>query len=60
MSTTHVTTSTTADSARTSAGRIRGRTIRRFVIAWSITPLAAGLVAFLIMLAIRPGNTPKD
>lgn len=45
LSTTQVSTSAIAGASGTRAGRINRRTIRDFVIAWTITPIAAGLVA---------------
>ena len=45
LSTTQVSTSAIAGASGTHAGRINRRTIRDFVIGWTVTPIAAGLVA---------------
>lgn len=51
MSTTHVSTGAIAGIAGTSAGRLNRRTVRDLVLAWTLTPLAAGLFAAASYLA---------
>ncbi len=53
MSTTHVSTGAITGSAGISLGRISGRTLRDFAIAWTVTPLFAAAVAALVYLAAR-------
>lgn len=45
MSTTHVSTGAIAGVAGIRIGRLNGRTLRDFGLAWTVTPLAAGLLA---------------
>jgi PiT family inorganic phosphate transporter len=45
MSTTHVATGTIAGMAGRSLGRLNGRTLRDFAVAWTLTPLSAGLIS---------------
>lgn len=47
MSTTHVSTGAIAGSAGGQLRRISGRTLRDFVIAWTLTPAVAGLIGAL-------------
>jgi PiT family inorganic phosphate transporter len=53
MSTTHVSVGAIAGSAGVDAGRISGRTVRDFAIAWLVTPPFAAAVAALAYLALR-------
>ena len=45
MSTTHVSTGAIAGIAGADAGRLNRRTVRDLVLAWTLTPLVAGLIA---------------
>jgi PiT family inorganic phosphate transporter len=45
MSTTHVSTGAIAGVAGTDAGRLNRRTVRDLLLAWTLTPVAAGLIA---------------
>ena len=45
MSTTHVSTGAIAGTAGLSLSRLNGKTLRDFAIAWTLTPVTAGLVA---------------
>jgi inorganic phosphate transporter, PiT family len=45
MSTTHVSTGAIAGIARTDAGRLNRRTVRDLILAWTVTPMVAGLIA---------------
>ena len=51
MSTTHVSTGAIAGVAGTDAGRLNHRTVRDLLFAWTLTPLAAGLIAAASYLA---------
>ena len=51
MSTTHVSTGAIAGIAGASAGRLNRRTVRDLVLAWTLTPLVAGLIAAASYLA---------
>lgn len=53
MSTTHVSTGAIAGIARSDAGRLNGRSLRDFVLAWTVTPALAGGVAALAYLLLR-------
>lgn len=48
MSTTHVATGAIMGLARKDISRLNRRTLRDFVIAWTLTPLAAGLVSTVV------------
>jgi phosphate/sulfate permease len=45
MSTTHVSTGAITGAAGTKSSRLNPRTLRDFLLAWTLTPAAAGLVA---------------
>jgi PiT family inorganic phosphate transporter len=45
MSTTHVSTGAIAGIAGADPERINRRTVRDLVLAWTVTPLVAGLIA---------------
>lgn len=45
LSTTHVSTGAIAGSAGTDASRLNRRNLRDFLLAWTVTPVVAGLVA---------------
>lgn len=53
MSTTHVSTGAIAGSAGREVARLNAKTLRDFAIAWTITPVAAGLVAAGVYLLTR-------
>ena len=53
MSTTHVSTGAIAGSAGLNRARLNGRTLRDFAIAWTLTPLTAGLIAAGMFLLVR-------
>lgn len=48
MSTTHVSTSAIVGSAGLQFNRISGRTVRDFVIAWTVTPFVAATIAAVV------------
>jgi len=48
MSTTHVATGAIAGLARGNIARLNRRTLRDFSLAWTVTPLSAGLVSALV------------
>jgi PiT family inorganic phosphate transporter len=48
MSTTHVATGAIAGLARGDIARLNRRTLRDFSVAWTVTPLSAGLVSALV------------
>lgn len=52
MSTTHVSTGAIVGSAGGQLSRVSGRTLRDFAIAWTVTPLVAGLVAALTYVIV--------
>ena len=52
MSTTHVSTGAIAGIAGTNVARLGGKTLRDFLIAWTLTPVVAGLAAALCFLII--------
>ncbi|MFN2513847.1 MAG: inorganic phosphate transporter [Pyrinomonadaceae bacterium] len=45
MSTTHVSTGAIAGIAGRQTGRLNARTVRELLTAWTITPLAAGIIS---------------
>ena len=49
LSTTQVSASAIAGASGTHPGRINRRTIRDFVLAWTVTPLVAGLIAAAVL-----------
>lgn len=53
MSTTHVSTGAIAGAAGLNCARLNGRTLRDFAIAWTLTPLAAGIIAAGVVLLPR-------
>ncbi len=53
MSTTHVSTGAVAGAAGRQVGTLNVRTLRDFVIAWTLTPVFAGLVAAGVYLLAR-------
>jgi len=53
MSTTHVSAGAIAGLAGSRVQRLNARTLRNFAMAWTVTPAVAGLVAYLVFLAIR-------
>jgi inorganic phosphate transporter, PiT family len=53
MSTTHVSTGAIVGSAGGQLRRISGRTLRDFLIAWTVTPAFAGLVGALAFVLFR-------
>ncbi|MGI8916459.1 MAG: inorganic phosphate transporter [Chloroflexota bacterium] len=53
MSTTHVSTGAIAGVAGLNRTRLNGRTLRDFAIAWTLTPLTAGLIAAGTFLLVR-------
>jgi PiT family inorganic phosphate transporter len=53
MSTTHVSAGAIAGVSGTQFRRLNGRTLRDFLIAWSLTPLVAGLIAAAVLAAAR-------
>jgi len=53
MSTTHVSTGAIAGIARTDVKRLEGDTLRVFILAWTVTPAMAAMVAALAYLLLR-------
>lgn len=53
MSTTHVATGAISGTAGTDVGRLNRRTLRDFVLAWTVTPFVAGLVALAVYAVAR-------
>lgn len=53
MSTTHVSTGAIVGSAGGQLSRISGRTLRDFIIAWTVTPVFAGVVGALTFIIFR-------
>lgn len=53
MSTTHVSTGAIAGIAGSETGRLNRRTLRDLVLAWTVTPIVAGLISALVFLAAR-------
>ncbi len=53
MSTTHVSTGAITGTAGLNLSRIKGKTVRDFVIAWVVTPPVAGAVAVIVFLILR-------
>lgn len=53
MSTTHVSTGAIAGIAGGETGRLNRRTLRDLLLAWTVTPIVAGLIAALVFLAAR-------
>ncbi len=53
MSTTHVSTGAIVGSAGGQLSRISGRTLRDFLIAWTLTPAVAGVIGAIIFAAAR-------
>jgi inorganic phosphate transporter, PiT family len=53
MSTTHVSTGAIVGSAGGQLNRISGKTLRDFVIAWTVTPLFTAAVAALVYFVVR-------
>lgn len=53
MSTTHVSTGAIAGAAGLNRSRLNGRTLRDFAIAWTLTPVTAGLIAATVFLLLR-------
>ncbi len=53
MSTTHVSTGAIAGSAGRDVARLNAKALRDFAIAWTVTPVAAGLVAAGVYLLAR-------
>lgn len=53
MSTTHVSTGAISGIAGRDVGRLNRRTLRDFLIAWTVTPLVAGGVALVVFAATR-------
>lgn len=53
MSLTHVSTGSIAGTAGAYVSRLNGRTLRDFALAWTVTPLAAGVVAAAIFQVAR-------
>jgi len=53
MSTTHVSTGAIAGVAGRQVRRLDTATLRDFVMAWTVTPAVAGLVAFAVLAATR-------
>jgi len=53
MSTTHVSTGAIAGIAGTNVGRLNGDTLRVFVLAWTVTPATAAVIAGLAFLILR-------
>lgn len=52
MSTTHVATGAIAGIAGGDAGRLNRRTTRDLILAWTLTPIVAGLIAGASYLAV--------
>jgi PiT family inorganic phosphate transporter len=53
MSTTHVSTGAIVGAAGLNRSRLNSRTLRDFAIAWTLTPLTAGLIAAALFLLLR-------
>jgi PiT family inorganic phosphate transporter len=53
MSTTHVSTGAIAGTARSDVGRLNGRSLRDFALAWTVTPAVAGGLAVTAYLLLR-------
>ncbi len=53
MSTTHVSTGSIAGTAGRQFDRLNRKVLRDFVIAWTITPIFAALVAALVYVIVR-------
>ncbi|SCL15048.1 inorganic phosphate transporter, PiT family [Micromonospora nigra] len=53
MSTTHVSTGAIVGAAGGQLHRVSGRTVRDFVIAWTVTPFCTAIVAALAMTVVR-------
>ncbi len=53
MSTTHVSAGAIAGAAGLNRSRLNGHTLRDFAIAWTLTPLTAGLIAAGVFLLLR-------
>jgi PiT family inorganic phosphate transporter len=53
MSTTHVSTGAIAGTAGTRLGRLHARTLRDVALAWTVTPLVAGLGAAVVYLLVK-------
>ncbi|MDQ0381430.1 inorganic phosphate transporter [Amycolatopsis thermophila] len=53
MSTTHVSTGAIAGASGTEPARLNTRTLRDFVVAWTVTPFVAALVAAGVYLLLR-------
>lgn len=53
MSITHVATGAISGTAGTDVGRLNRRTLRDFLLAWTVTPLVAGLVALAVYTVTR-------
>lgn len=53
MSTTHVSSGAIAGIVRTNRSRLKGKTLRDFIIAWILTPPTTGLLAGLSYLVIN-------
>ena len=52
MSTTHVSTGAIAGIAGTDPKRLNRRTVRNLILAWTVTPLVAGLIAGVIYTVV--------
>jgi len=52
MSTTHVSTGAVAGIAGTDPKRLNRRTVRNLILAWTVTPLVAGLIAGVIYTVV--------
>jgi inorganic phosphate transporter, PiT family len=53
MSTTHVSTGAIAGAAGREVARLNRKTLRDFAIAWTVTPVVAGLIAVVVFLLAR-------
>jgi PiT family inorganic phosphate transporter len=53
LSTTHVSTGAIAGAAGRRLGRLSGRTLRDFVLAWTVTPAVAAAVAAGVFAVVR-------
>lgn len=53
MSLTHVATGAIAGTAGARPSRLNWRTLRDFAIAWTVTPLVAGIIAAGTFLVLR-------
>lgn len=53
MSTTHLSTGAIAGTAGTRLGRLHARTLRAVALAWTVTPLVAGLGAAVVYLLVK-------